>query len=236
MCALKGSAIDGLADCSAVGAPLSSPAPSAHRCTAAGLDSRAPVERLASMPFDGAMDRSEPARPHMGSGGDRLHRAQHSTRPSLRPGLALRRDAVASVNRRRDSLQTPIGVPDNFLNTIETMRSSVNGRNLLHSHHLDAVHPMLLWRLSMTTLQLGTKTAILTMVAFALVATQAHAGLTLFTGRGRWRRAVLRPRPIPWPRLPASTLPLPWAPSTPSRLRPPLWAYFLPWLWHPALA
>jgi hypothetical protein len=50
-------AIDGMADCAAAGAPLSSPAPSAHRCAAAGLDSGTPAERLASMPFDGAMDR-----------------------------------------------------------------------------------------------------------------------------------------------------------------------------------
>src|SRR5438045_8834081 len=34
--------------------PLSSPAPSAHRCAAAGLDSGPPAECLASMPFDGA--------------------------------------------------------------------------------------------------------------------------------------------------------------------------------------
>ena len=53
----RGSAIDGMADCAATGVPLSSPAPSAHRCAAAGLDSGPPVERLASMPFDGAVDR-----------------------------------------------------------------------------------------------------------------------------------------------------------------------------------
>jgi len=48
-------AIDGMADCAAAGAPLSSPAPSAHRCAAAGLDSGTPAELLASMPFDGAV-------------------------------------------------------------------------------------------------------------------------------------------------------------------------------------
>ena len=46
----RGSAIDGIADCAATGGPLSSPAPLAHRCAAAGLDSDAPAERLASMP------------------------------------------------------------------------------------------------------------------------------------------------------------------------------------------
>src|SRR6202030_4045530 len=49
-------AIDGIADCASAGAPLSSPAPSAHRCAAAGLDSGTPAELLASMPFDGAGD------------------------------------------------------------------------------------------------------------------------------------------------------------------------------------
>lgn len=42
-------------------------------------------------------------------------------------------------------------------------------------------------------------------------------------------RALLRPRPIPWPRLPASTLPLPlWVLRTSSRLRALRWACFLP--------
>src|SRR6266850_8450049 len=39
-----------MADCAAAGAPLSSPAPLAHRCAAAGLDSGTPDELLASMP------------------------------------------------------------------------------------------------------------------------------------------------------------------------------------------
>jgi hypothetical protein len=43
-------AIDGMADCAAAAALLSSPAPSAHRCAAAGLDSSTAAERLASMP------------------------------------------------------------------------------------------------------------------------------------------------------------------------------------------
>jgi hypothetical protein len=43
-------AIDGMADCAAATVPLSSPAPSAHRCAAAGLDSGTAAERLASMP------------------------------------------------------------------------------------------------------------------------------------------------------------------------------------------
>jgi len=47
-------AIDSMADCAAARTPLSSPAPSAHRCAAAGLDTGAPAERGASMPFDGA--------------------------------------------------------------------------------------------------------------------------------------------------------------------------------------
>jgi hypothetical protein len=55
--AVAGSAIDGMADCAAAAAPLSSPAPLAHRCAAAGLDSGTPAELLASMPFDGAVDR-----------------------------------------------------------------------------------------------------------------------------------------------------------------------------------
>ena len=42
-------AIDGVADCAAATALLSSPAPSAHRCAAAGLDSSTAAERLASM-------------------------------------------------------------------------------------------------------------------------------------------------------------------------------------------
>src|SRR5437660_2146430 len=63
-----------MADCAAAGAPLSSPAPSAHRCAAAGLDSGPPAERLASMPFDGAVDRLELARPRTGSAGDRWRR------------------------------------------------------------------------------------------------------------------------------------------------------------------
>jgi hypothetical protein len=50
-------AIDGMADCAAAEAPLSSPAPSAHRCAAAGLDSSTPAAGLAFMPFDGAVDR-----------------------------------------------------------------------------------------------------------------------------------------------------------------------------------
>jgi hypothetical protein len=67
-------AIDGMADCAAARTPLSSPAPSAHRCAAAGLDSDAPAERGASMPFDGAVDRLKWARPRMGSAGDRRGR------------------------------------------------------------------------------------------------------------------------------------------------------------------
>jgi hypothetical protein len=43
-------AIDGKADCAAATALLSSPAPSAHRCAAAGLDSGTAAERLASVP------------------------------------------------------------------------------------------------------------------------------------------------------------------------------------------
>src|SRR5436190_20805349 len=39
-----------MADCAAVAAPLSSPAPSAPRCAAAGLDSGTAAELLASMP------------------------------------------------------------------------------------------------------------------------------------------------------------------------------------------
>src|SRR5206468_4232004 len=43
-------AIDGMADCAAAAAPLSSPAPAAHRCAAAGLDSGTAAAILASMP------------------------------------------------------------------------------------------------------------------------------------------------------------------------------------------
>jgi len=43
-------AIDGMADCAAAAALLSSPAPLAHRSAAARLDSSTAVERLASMP------------------------------------------------------------------------------------------------------------------------------------------------------------------------------------------
>ncbi len=45
--AAAGSAIDGMADCAAAEAPLSSPAPSAHRCAAARLDSGTPAAGLA---------------------------------------------------------------------------------------------------------------------------------------------------------------------------------------------
>ena len=67
-------AIDGMADCAAAAVPLSSPAPSAHRCAAAGLDSGTAAELLASMPFDGAVDRLGLARPRTGSAGDRWRR------------------------------------------------------------------------------------------------------------------------------------------------------------------
>src|SRR5262245_55786016 len=50
-------AIEGMTDCAAAGTPLSSPAPSAHRCAAAGLDSGAPAERFGIHAFDAAMDR-----------------------------------------------------------------------------------------------------------------------------------------------------------------------------------
>src|ERR1700730_1940309 len=69
-------AIDGIADCASAGAPLSSPAPSAHRGAAAGLDSGTSAELLASMAFDGAVDRLELARPRTGSAGDRWRRPQ----------------------------------------------------------------------------------------------------------------------------------------------------------------
>src|SRR5690242_21940903 len=65
-----------MADCAAAGVPLSSPAPSAHRCAAAGLDSGTQAELLASMPFDGAVDRLELARPRTGSAWDRWRRPQ----------------------------------------------------------------------------------------------------------------------------------------------------------------
>jgi hypothetical protein len=101
---LRRSAINGTADCAASGASLSSPAPLAHRCAAAGLDSGTPAERLASMPFDGAVDRLRLARPRMGSAGDRLHLPARSARPSLRPGgsgaaAAIRRFARAAPRR-----------------------------------------------------------------------------------------------------------------------------------------
>src|ERR1700751_5063830 len=70
---MAGSAIDGMAGCAGGGAPLSSPAPLAHRCAAAGLDSGTPAELLASMPFDGAVDRLQLAGardlPGIGGGG-----------------------------------------------------------------------------------------------------------------------------------------------------------------------
>jgi hypothetical protein len=47
---VRRAAIDGMADCAAATALPSSPAPSAHRCAAAGLDSSTAAERLASMP------------------------------------------------------------------------------------------------------------------------------------------------------------------------------------------
>src|SRR6201997_5816718 len=82
--AAAGGAIDGMADCAAAGAPLSSPAPSAHRCAAAGLDSGTPAELLASMPFDGAVDRLGLAKPRTRSARDRWGRAQPG-RPSTPP-------------------------------------------------------------------------------------------------------------------------------------------------------
>ena len=82
----QGVAIDGMVDCAAAGGPLSSPAPLAHRCAAAGLDSGPPAERWAFIPFDDAVDRVKLARPRMGSGGDR---PQRLARPSLRPAVAV---------------------------------------------------------------------------------------------------------------------------------------------------
>src|SRR6266852_1027251 len=89
------SAIDGMADCAAAGAPLSSPAPSAHRCAAAGLDSGTSAELLASMPFDGAVDRLELARPRTGSAGDRWRRPQ-PVRPLPQPAYS---GAAAAIHR-----------------------------------------------------------------------------------------------------------------------------------------
>src|ERR1700738_3516955 len=77
----RGIVIDGMVDGAATRGPLSSPAPGAHRCAAAGLDSGPPAERWAFMPFDDAVDRVKLARPRMGSGGDR---PQRPARPSLR--------------------------------------------------------------------------------------------------------------------------------------------------------
>src|ERR1700758_4406728 len=93
--AAAGGAIDGMADCAAAGAPLSSPAPSAHRCAAAGLDSGTPAELLASMPFDGAVDRLELARPRTGSAGDRWRRPQ-PVRSSPQPAYS---GAAAAIHR-----------------------------------------------------------------------------------------------------------------------------------------
>src|SRR5215469_2623529 len=81
-------AIDGIADCAAAGTSLSSPAPSAHRCAAAGLDSNAPAERRSSMPLDGAVDRLKWARPRMGSAGDRRGRPARPAPPSLQPAYS----------------------------------------------------------------------------------------------------------------------------------------------------
>ena len=81
-------AIDGIADCAAATVPLSSPAPSAHRCAAAGLDTGAPAERGASMPFDGELDRLKWVRPRMGSAGDRRGRPARPAPPSLQPAYS----------------------------------------------------------------------------------------------------------------------------------------------------
>src|SRR5437762_8190083 len=87
-----------MADCAAAGVPLSSPAPSAHRCAAAGLDSGTPAELLASMPFDGAVDRLEWARPRTGSAGDRRRRPQ-PVRQLLTPPLSRGQALVRLVDR-----------------------------------------------------------------------------------------------------------------------------------------
>jgi len=89
-------AIDGLADCAASGAPLSSPAPPVHRCAAAGLDSDAPAARWASMPFDGPVDRLKLAMPRMRSAVDRLHLPERPARPWLRPACS----GAATATRR----------------------------------------------------------------------------------------------------------------------------------------
>src|SRR6266571_3083804 len=94
---LQRSAIDGMADCAASGAPLSSPAPSAPRCAAAGLDSGTPAERLAFMPFDGAVDRLKSAKPRMGSAGDRPQRAARPSLPQLVGNVAQRRARLGPI-------------------------------------------------------------------------------------------------------------------------------------------
>jgi hypothetical protein len=103
--ALQGSAIDGRADCAASGVPISSPAPPAHRCAAAGLDSDAPTERGASMPFDGAVDRLKWARPRMGSAGDRRGRPARPAPPSLQPACS---GVAAATHRFASSRTAPI--------------------------------------------------------------------------------------------------------------------------------
>ena len=60
----------------------------AHRCAAAGLDSGTPAELLASMPFDGAVDRANLVRQRMGSAGNRRRRLPRPARPSLRPACS----------------------------------------------------------------------------------------------------------------------------------------------------
>ena len=101
----RGNAIDGMADRAATGGPLSSPAPSAHRCTAAGLDSGAAVERLASMPFRrlacAARPRCRQANDaHRLTGPINIPRSPKPWRRSTRTGLSRQR----IVRRRPDGI------------------------------------------------------------------------------------------------------------------------------------
>src|SRR5215472_15414 len=69
-------------DCAATTAPLSSPAPSAHRCAAAGLDSATAAEHLASTPSTAQWIACSGVTRRMRSGGDQPHRLLRTVRSS----------------------------------------------------------------------------------------------------------------------------------------------------------
>src|SRR5215472_6566479 len=77
-----------MADCAGPERPYQALRLRRTACAAAGLDSGAPAERRASMPFNGAVDRLKWARPRTGSAGDRRRRPARPAPPSLQPACS----------------------------------------------------------------------------------------------------------------------------------------------------